>query len=445
MAKPTTTGKDYGHKLYMNTTAYPEAIGRPTDKQYDNRVKRPHSDDKKPYREEEYPEMEHYWTPYDPPNLVPPGMPDDPRIPPNRPDNPSTGRDPDDEDGAEFTGCLFSWNAGPSQLKVGETSWHSIDVGNDDPLVGLYVNFGPVKLLRTSAKGVMGCINGTYPTCFVRVIAIDFDPEQETEHGSMDDSYLAQVVGVTAKGFTCTWDLTVTYCPPTVELEYDYENSAETIAREASVAVIITGGAPPFIWTVAEEGYTLRYSKTNGRSNVLTASADSCGTATIEVIDECDEETTGGVRNTTGYWDQKSNDCELRGTPNWNYNCIGGVLDYIYVGWGTFVAGGKKLVSHQDLVINGGTGYHNEQSGCEAAKATECGGDYDPPCLGYNSSVDLTGQGCRYDSLYTFCFGTRAYFGICKETAQHQFIASRALLRTSAFQPTITYYEWECA
>lgn len=444
MAKPTTTGKDYGHKLYMNTTAYPEAIGRPTDKQYDNRRKRPHSDDKKPYMEDEYPEMEHYWTPYDPPNLVPPGMPDDPRIPPNRPDNPSTGGDDDPDEDHDFTGCLFSWNAGPSQIKVGETSWHSIDVGNDDPLVRLYVNYGPVALLSSSAKGVMDCINGIYPTCFVRVIAIDFDPAQETEHGSWDDSYLAQIVGVTAAGFTCTWDLTVTYCPPTVEFEYDFDNSAETIARNETTGIFVTGGAGPFKWVVSGNGYTLQKSKTSSRSNILIADGDSCGAAIITVTDACDNEVTGSVRNTTGHWEEKYGiGCGLVAAADWGIDCRGAV-EYHWAIWATATVGYQKQYHEETLSIYAlAQGLSDTQGECEAERLQNCGA-WTNPCLPYLSSWALTSDNCdrsvNWKGTYDECPGYWAH-GQC---IQPYGWGSWYYIRAGHIQPELRYWEWEC-
>lgn len=310
MAKPTTTGKDYGHKLYMNTTAYPQAIARPGDAQYDQRVKRPHSDDKKPYYPDEYQEMEHYWTPYDPPNMIPPGIPDDPRIPPNDPNMPPGGGDDREPGESEFTGCIWTIPRGPIVLKPGQTSYHGIGLNVKsydppiltDPLVRLYVNYGPIRLLST-AESINQQELDKFPNNIVGVQALEnIDPDDylQDEGGEF---FPAEVVGVTMSGEVCAWNLMVVICPPPVEISWDTENNPTQINAGDNALIYVLDGAPPFKWEVSGgEGFTLASSKTSSRVNVLYASDSACGTVTITVTDGCDTPVTGKILADNGGW-----------------------------------------------------------------------------------------------------------------------------------------------
>jgi len=454
MAKPTTSGLDYGHRTYMGTTSYPEAIGRPSDKQYDNRVKRPHSDDKKPYMEDEYPEMEHYYTPYNPPNFIPPGIPDDPRIPPVDPNMPPGEGEDQPPDDAAFTGCLFTTPRGPSTIQAGQTTWTGMGVTAADPLVRLYVNYGPVNLL-TDYKHVNACLTSPTPNCIVSAQAKEAEeitdeayPHKSGEH------YLAQIVGQTLKGYTCAWDLEVFICPPDESIAWDSDNSAETIAREASATIYVTGGIGPFHWEVAEDGYRLAHAKTNGRSNTLYADADSCGTATITVQDACEEETTGHVRNTTGYWAEKESQCGLSGAAaDWSIDCTGGVLENIWKFWATVISGNKKQYHYEQLAISSAAQCsYSTSAECEACRAGYSCGSWDNPCLAYPSYWTLRKPpgvcpySIRWQGDYYECGGNVAIeqcVGVNIGGAYETWSFKRAYHVLTSI--TLRYWEWECA
>ena len=314
MARPKTTGRSYAHKPYMNSTGYPASMARPGDKDYDAYQKRPHSDDKKPYMDDEYPEMEHYWTPYDPPNFIPPGIPDDPRIPPMNPNQP-----PDIEGGpdkppgeSDFTGCIWGIPQGPLTIFRGETTFHGIATPLNDPLVRLYINYGPLDMLST-VKQVNTCIASIGSNCIVSVRAkANFNPDDY--HEITENLFVCQVVGRTESGWECAWDLFVLYCPADEEFEWDYDNSAETIGDNDSVALYVTGGAPPFTWAVeGEGGFSLEYQVTQERHNTLSSDENTaCGSAKITVIDGCESVVQAGIRNADrGSWVSKGEICGL--------------------------------------------------------------------------------------------------------------------------------------
>ena len=322
--RPKTTGRSYAHKPYMSTTGYPESMARPGDKDYDNYTKRPHSDDKKPYMDDEYPEMEHYWTPYYPPKFTPPGIPDDPRIPPMNPNQP-----PDIEGGpdrplgdGEFPGCVFGIPVGPTYVHGGETTYRNVGMDNPfkndgtmdrylpDPLVRLYVNYGPAILL-TGYRTINACMVSMNPTCLVsaKVIA-GFD---KTKYHQLGEYCPVQVVGVTKSGGKCYWNFYAVPCPPPVELSWDEDSNPETIGPDSGRPIYVSNGQPPYTWTVMDAEFSLAAEETQEPENVLYASADACGTAQITVIDGCDEEVSGDVRCTAGEWLYIDRTCQVGG------------------------------------------------------------------------------------------------------------------------------------
>jgi len=68
------------------------------------------------------------------------------------------------------------------------------------------------------------------------------------------------------------------------DFAYDAGNP-ETIDRSEEKTITVTGGCPPFIWTVAGTGFTLQNSTTIGRTNALIADATACGMAAMTVTD----------------------------------------------------------------------------------------------------------------------------------------------------------------
>lgn len=103
-------------------------------------------------------------------------------------------------------------------------------------------------------------------------------------------------------------------CVPDATMAYDEVTSGDTIVREDTAIVAITGLNTPFTWSVAGTGFTLDNATTTGTSNTLNASASACGTATITVTG-CDAvAVTGYVRCTTGEWTFLGVQCDDPGT-----------------------------------------------------------------------------------------------------------------------------------
>lgn len=106
-----------------------------------------------------------------------------------------------------------------------------------------------------------------------------------------------------------------TFLPSHRCTEYTWPPSnPDEMDPDSSVNISILGGVPPFHWIVSGTHFSLGSSHTQERDNTLNASSDSCGSATILVIDSCDNEVTGFVRSTVGQWVLKSTDeCVLSG------------------------------------------------------------------------------------------------------------------------------------
>jgi len=439
--KPQTSGLDYGHRTYMDADDYMSSMSRPSDKAYDNQFKRPHSDDKKPYMDDDYPEMEYYWTPYDPPNFIPPGVPDDPRtsLPPGYPDRVNP---PEEDPQIKFLGCLFKIPQGPFVVGNGETTYSGIGFLAEDPIARLYVNYGPADLL-INVQTLNQCLTALIAKCLVSVQV------KETFNGDdyykIGEYYPVQVVAVTRAGKVCAWDFMATNCPPEIEFAWDYENSAETIARSANVDLYVEGGTTPFTWTVEGEGFTLAQGKTTGRHNTLFADGSSCGAAIITVTDACDTEVVASIRNTTsGVWNLKSNDCGYAGDDPNGWTRAGLTYGDNFTWTGQAISGYQK----QDQVLKSyyGSGYgpgwiFNSQADCQADQLSRAAGyPLTSECLVWESPLNFGSTG--FGGLYYRKSG-RFY--------AHNCVYSDPLNKWTyiygLFEPepiSLAYYEWEC-
>lgn len=115
-----------------------------------------------------------------------------------------------------------------------------------------------------------------------------------------------------------TLDITMFYA---YVIDYDYDTSAETIARETSENIYVTANNTPLTWSVSGTGFSLEHEETDGTGNVLHADNTACGSAKITVKGCDDQEAVGIVRCTTGQWGSLTNGCVLDGEPdskNWD-------------------------------------------------------------------------------------------------------------------------------
>lgn len=94
-------------------------------------------------------------------------------------------------------------------------------------------------------------------------------------------------------------------CTQDPDLEYDTVNSAETVDRNGSAALVVIGNNAPFTWSVSGSGFSLENEgQPTGPTNTLYADDMACGAATITVTG-CDGTiATGYVRCISGHWVQ---------------------------------------------------------------------------------------------------------------------------------------------
>lgn len=120
-------------------------------------------------------------------------------------------------------------------------------------------------------------------------------------------------VPVTPKGGICGEHITrqiieaESCCDAVPELRWDDDNSPDYIAKNSSVVVRVLDGVPPFRWSLESSvdiwfagGGT--YQETDAREVAVVSGPDSCGTATITVVDACDTEVTGTLLGPSGRW-----------------------------------------------------------------------------------------------------------------------------------------------
>lgn len=96
-------------------------------------------------------------------------------------------------------------------------------------------------------------------------------------------------------------------CDGVALLEYDWDNSDETITSGGGAVVMVQGGKGPFTFKCFGSGYHF----SNGSTSLVTdkqyayvvAEPDTCGSVEVSVKDSCDQQTSGAVRNiSAGQW-----------------------------------------------------------------------------------------------------------------------------------------------
>ena len=90
-------------------------------------------------------------------------------------------------------------------------------------------------------------------------------------------------------------------------MEWDTDNSPETIVAGSSVQVYVTGGRGPYAWSVSGAGYSLLVAETVTGTNQITCVEGLCETdfdviAEITITDDCGNTVVGTLRNAEGEW-----------------------------------------------------------------------------------------------------------------------------------------------
>lgn len=397
-------------------TDYYDMMRDPTDKWIWDRMKETtgkverHSEFKKPYLDEDYPEMEHYHEMPSGSQFEFPRYPDDETFPDAFPDSdcicsinclePMNVECADADDKVikcwMLQGC-FDWE-GESWPQA---SW-SVSGGPYTKIVYFKDASGHHEAAESDHDGGSGKRIEIYP---------DWDNLPNVEGGKRA-KYIVQFID--GKGNVCVKTPSARCreicCPAETTFEYDTGNPA-TVAREADATITVLGGCGDFTWSVAGTGFSFNSATTTDRTNTLSADATACGTATITVTDACGTEITGYVRCTTGTWVQKSSTCGLTGT-------------------GTVYTSGCT----DDLCYELISGYQKQEHGLDKTESWAPGKTCENAARGpgewiTNCEAGVGGSCDECISVVAVC--------TCIDLGE-------GLLRCWTTQ-TLTYYEWECA
>ena len=286
-----TKNQDYGRRLYVDDATYEKQMGvgsrKPAFTQ--NTALYQQSEFKKPYKEDDYEEMEYLSDGF-------PGFPA-----PWSYDTPPGAETSNPWHVVFLCDVLASCYGRPDEeCNPFKCGWN---------VTGYKVNSlpnGSCSFKVTGTEICASCPEGT-------VGWIDFNITMQAKFKHNDAT-------VTVEG--THYSLTINPCAVTCNdsgIAWDYVNSPQTIARETSASVYITdtGTGSPYTWSVSGTGtWSLDNVTTEGLENVLNCGADACGPATITVIGCDGTEITGFVRCTTGSWSTPTNGCQLSGTAD---------------------------------------------------------------------------------------------------------------------------------
>jgi hypothetical protein len=326
MPKPTNTigDRDFARRLYVGKRPYTQKMKGASNSAMDRIRRVPHSEAKKPYiGDDDYPEMEYWFTPWTPPPYKPP-----PPIDPNDPNDPDWPPVDGCIDGpvtslqtggggitsavicnprekTPFLGCDFAQPFVPRQIRAGETAFAKL-ARRDDPVIGFTVN-GPAKIigrqnqaLCTSAgQNVQDVPWANSPECTVILRAED---NLAGYKANQDGLILVVVTAHTQSGSSCSTDIWLQVCPVTPALEYDWISSGEEVAPSSYKIISVIGGLPPFKWQISGTGFSLEFPTTTSRTNKVLTNASACGGADITIEDGCGDVVEASLRSTGGSW-----------------------------------------------------------------------------------------------------------------------------------------------
>ena len=203
------------------------------------------------------------------------------------------------------------------------------------------------------------------PPCKTRVqvyrggVEIEGGPEKYRQLYGDD----VQLIGVTPENGICGQIITrqvvqqKNCCDEVTAIVWDDDRSVEVIADNSVGTVYVTGGRPPYTWSVRGSGFyfdadgDVRDAETDtGQIRVYTK--DSCGPATITVTDGCST-ATGYTRSAVGSWGNRRSIDACQWTDVWaNWSLESSVTNKY-----TNVKGNRRQV--QQVYVSGGGGYYD--------------------------------------------------------------------------------------
>ncbi len=208
-------------------------------------------------------------------------------------------------------------------------------------------------------------------------------------------------------------------CDDATPIAWDYDNSAEVVADGSSCLVFVTGGVPPYTWSVRGTGFYVDSLRT--QRDVVTVSsvlriytADSCGSCAVYVTDGCSS-VSEYLRSTVGRWVE----CPGEPCPEGRFRDeVQRAGDYATLTW---YRGKTKVQQH--WYGGGASIYHGD---CDGAS---------PGCVWPVEVDDISSVvGPETDGLY-YCGNYGLVFWKCNDS-----VPTRSGHPTT--QPLV--YEWQC-
>lgn len=251
--KPTNGSIGYGRKPYLGLDAdgsHRAMMKKPTRRHIQNQAPQPYSKMDKPYLAEDYPDMEHF-APWPEITQFQPVWPWPPVA----------------ENAAWLTAGGYCLMVCISPLFC------------EDPVLCAVVRASEVTFLGKEYKLKAGVENGA--AAEVDFGGTNVHPIRVLPPGGSWAVYPEQdqdVVRVTAtsgsSGISC-YDRHQVFCYAGCScgtadtFEFDDDATSDTIDPGDSITLYVSGGCPPFSWSVSDKGYTLAYVSTQARTNTL--------------------------------------------------------------------------------------------------------------------------------------------------------------------------------
>lgn len=268
---PRDQSKEYGRRLYVSDREYPDHMKRPTDKALDVLFQLPHSENKKPYAEDSYEEMEYLLSPpfatwdwdwpwWDFPWLPKGGVPE-PWEPP----------------WILVFGCVLELGTCwcPDETKC-FSLWCSHDViGAEVVTRGDPGDAGRYAVSVTDSEICIAAIDTDDLGFRVRVF-MSTDVGNSKVFGEWESSLITE----------CDEDDCVQCINGGPVMAWGGSNPT-LVNENTNVNFTFSGGTPPFDWFVTGSGATWAQPTTNDRSNTLNVASGACGCLKMDVEDAC--------------------------------------------------------------------------------------------------------------------------------------------------------------
>ena len=330
------SNQDYGRRLYVDNKSYSEQMGVGSRKaaMLQNDALYKQSEFKKPYKEDDYEEMEYLTDAY-------PGFPwdydfDTPFVP---------GENPFGEGGYNPWHVRFLCFSSPC---YGWDSFNCEPISCNWPITGYEVLSAPAGCeYKLEAARICGkCPDGeTFQILFNVKMTAKFKHNGAT---------------VTVQGRYYGMSMSHCFECDDSDLSWDDVNSAENMGQSASAGVFILDGTTKggsYTWSVSGDGFSFATAITKEPTNTLLTSESACGLATITVTGCAGAQVTGYVRCTAGEWVEASN-C---------YSAVGGCVEECE-SCEEIVDGQKRAVTYYHITCTEGCDLCEEGVSCPAVE-----------------------------------------------------------------------------